>query len=203
MFVAKDQRPPPYGFPLFSGLLLKTLRCISEYNSIVIPRMYKPAPAARVGEDDTTFTMEAVGDVSVGPTELTTQRESSVFVELRTVLIRDMAVAAPGSISCSEIRRRFMSCLTVLPRAIAETTVAYGVRPRMPLPAIVEDCRARPPSDSIRLAPHPRWSILYCKATSAERKPTKIEVPMGEAIGNFSVSIALLGHRIELRDASR
>jgi len=78
---------------------------------MVIPMMYKPAPTARVGEDDTISIMEAVGEVKDGPAELTTQRESSVFVELRTVLNRDMAVAAPGSISCSEIKRRFYELL--------------------------------------------------------------------------------------------
>ncbi len=147
---------------------------------MVMPRAYSPVPRARVGEDDITSIMEADGEVDAGLAELMTQRESSVFVEFKTVLTSEMAVAAPGSISCSEIKRRLTSCFTELPRARAEMRVAYGVRPRMPLPATVEDWIARPPRVPIRLAPHPRWSILYCKATSAERKPTKIKVPMGE-----------------------
>lgn len=105
---------------------------------MMIPRTYKPAPRANVGEEDRTSIMGAEGNVAAVPAELTTQSESSVFTELRTVFSREIATAGPGFSSCSEIQRRYISCLIVLPRAMALITVAYGVRPRIPLPATVE-----------------------------------------------------------------
>ena len=50
--------------------------------------------------------MEAVGDVTAAPAELTAQSESIVFAEFMIVLNSEIADAAAGGSSCSEIQNR-------------------------------------------------------------------------------------------------